>query len=176
MNVKSLFIICVILLGGCKNSNEIKNPTTSQNTFKQNPFEIVEVNKSVFKNKSANRHMYYFTGKIKNTSDNLFESVYVTLEVEFLLKNGNTITKRDYTSSLPVDIGHLIKSWKPNETKILPNKSRDLNSDFIPSFKDYPIEKVYAILTLDAEDLINKKENTYHIKLDISKQWFNKKK
>ena len=110
---------------------------------------------------------------MKNISDVLYEEVYTTLEVEFILENDTTLTEKDYRDVLSIytGFGDLEKGWKKNDIRSIGDK-HILESDYIPKhFKEYPIKKVIAYLIFNCKDLVNKKSEQYYLGIDITSSW-----
>lgn len=75
-----------------------------------------------------------------------------------------------------VPLGNLKKSWKPNEVRIIGQSTHSgVTSDFVPKhYSDYPVKKVYAVLNLDAKNLINRTQNDYELVINVTDKWNSK--
>lgn len=152
-------------------------------------FQEVSRTKSQF-DKVGIYYKYLYKGDIKNISSNILDKVVTTVEVEFLLENGNVITQKDYQTVFPTSGMDFKYSWKPNEIMSIDDdeeknsrllyplsypdgdKGTGLSSGYIPSrYKDYPIKRVLAILYFETTDVVNQKENTYQNIIDITEEW-----
>ncbi len=162
----TLVVALMVIQSSCNKNNVTDN--SDKNPF----FEEIKIEKSDFR-KIGNKYKYGFKAEVKNISTLLFDTVYTTLNVEFVLENGNIITQKDYESALSMatGFGDYEKSWKPNEIRSIGDKML-VESDFIPDhFKDYPIVKVNAVIKYSCEDLINRTSEDFYTTIDITDIW-----
>lgn len=138
-------------------------------------FKIEKVDESKFK-RVGNSFQYVFKGNVENLSENLFEEVHTSLEIEFELENGNRITESDYYDGFSM-FGRMMdvqKSWKSEEVRKIDGlgSGGGISSAYIPEhYLDYPIKKVYSIFIFEAQDLINRKQVGDVIIADVTSQW-----
>lgn len=171
MKTKTLLLILPFLITSCKQTEEKSYVKEDNGVFK-----IIDIKESYFEF-VGNNLQYHFKGNIQNTSENIYDEVYTKVEIKLELENGNIITKLDYNSHIMFsDIGDTQKSWKPNEERYVNGlTTKGITSDYVPNhYSDYPVKKVYAVLNLDAEDLINRTQNDYELVIDVTDKWNSK--
>ena len=175
MKIKFHILLFLSILTISCNQKENKTNDDTEETL----FQEVSHSKSQFKNLGS-RYQYLYQGNVKNTSSNVFDEVSIHMSVEFLLNNGNVLTREDYSEGGFFSGGEpvWIKVWKSKEIVLLGDKKRDefkgdeIKSDFIPKhYKDYPIKQVFAVLSFKATDVINQTKETYYSSIDITKEW-----
>ena len=167
---------CIVIIGitfsilniSCKNNSG----NAEVNSIINSAFKELKIEKSEFE-RVGNSFKYKFKCNVKNISSNIFNRVYTTLDVQFILENGKVITETEYQDLWGGGIGDYQETWKPEEVRNI-GKERDLPSAFIPEgFKDYPISKVIVMLKYHCDDLINQTKEDYYTSIDITDVWVN---
>lgn len=171
--MKKVFLLSMLLtlFVSCNEKERVVNSEKPEKDL----FKLGNVDESSFQ-KIGNKFQYVFKGDVENLSENLFEKVDISLEVEFELENGNRITESDYYDGFSM-FGRMMdvqKSWKSEEVRKIDGlgSGGGISSAYIPEhYLDYPIKKVYSIFKFEAQDLINRKQVGDVIIADVTSQW-----
>lgn len=154
---------------------KLHDSTTSENNNVQNnqisnQTNFVETKEGQIQFEGINKIKVIYNGELKNNSNSIYKSVYLSLKIEFELENGNILTETDFNSEnlLFPNIGNTVYNWKPNYN----SEIKDLTSHYIPiDLESYPIKKVNAIIKIKAENLIDRLNEEYIIVKDVTNQW-----
>lgn len=133
--------------------------------------DFYSISSDMDKDKKPLDIVYIYKGNIQNKSTQLFENSVVSLEVDLVLENGNTLTKkeygRDYLGEGIMAINN-IKDWKSKEVKEIKGL---LSVDIPVKYIDYPIKSVIAKYSFECEDQINNTTENFVIEKDITEKW-----
>lgn len=135
-----------------------------------NQTNFVEVREGDIQFKGTNYIQAIYNGQLKNNSSSIYKTVHLTLEIEFELENGNTLTQSDFDTENTLFIfnGKFEKNWKPDYN----SEIKDLTSHYIPiDLESYPTKKVKAIIKIKTENLIDRVNEEFIIEKDVTNQW-----
>lgn len=136
---------------------------------KKPPIEFIITENGFHKNYE---YRYEVEGEMINKTQNIYEKVVVSTEVEFLLENGNVLTEKD------LDMG--LSFFSPREdflSFVKPNEKQEVKGvrsmDIPVEYLEYPIKKVKAKHIFKLEDKINGTKEIFVDERDITDVWNN---
>jgi lipoprotein len=136
---------------------------------KKPPIEFIITENGFHKNYE---YRYEVEGEMINKTQNIYEKVVVSTEVEFLLENGNILTEKD------LDMG--LSFFSPREdflSFVKPNEKQEVKGvrsmDIPVEYLEYPIKKVKAKHIFKLEDKINGTKEIFVDERDITDVWNN---
>lgn len=180
MKSNLIFVVFAILCLSCNqnNSKDVSEEKNNNGTDKfictENNFsDFIVLSSSLDKYQKPYTSAYYFKGKLKNSTENIYKKVSIRGELIFVLENGNELNCSDIniTKSLLGDgiTPDYRSNWKPNEEwKINELKSCSFSIEYF----DYPVKEVFTQYYLQLTDQINNTETEIMIsQRDVTDKW-----
>ena len=180
MKSNLIYVIFAILCLSCNQKNnrgvseEKNNNGTDKFICTENIFsDFIVLSSSLDKYQKPYTSAYFFKGKLKNNTENIYKKVSIRGELILVLENGNELNCSDIniTKSLLGDgiISDYRSNWKPNEEWEI----KELKScNFSIEYFDYPVKEVFTQYYLQLADQINNTETEIMIsQRDVTDKW-----